>query len=248
MYKRNLTSANFRKALPLSRFLSLLSDEDFQRLRPHLKTVSIRARQVLFKAGDRLNQVYFLNGGVCSLTITLSDGAIIEATTVGDEGIVGVEALLTDDETALSEAIMQVPDTNAEVLAVDQLRREVGDIPALEMLVRRYARTVIAQMMQTTACNVHHDVHQRCASWLLMTHDRMHGGDFRLSHEFLAEMLGASRQTVNTVARLFKAAGFMDYSHGRITILDRKGLEQSACECYGLMRAQFDHLLQPLKT
>ena len=227
---------------PKNRLLALLPDDDFHHLRPHLETVPVRAKHVFHKAGERLRHVYFLNGGVCSLTTVLSQGAIVEAATIGDSGFVGIEAFLRDDGVSLSEAIMQVPDTDAERLSVKAFRRAVAARPALRTLLSRYVQVVIGQMMQTTACNVHHGMQQRCVRWLLMAHDHMHHQSFRLSHEFLAEMLGASRPTVSEVAGKLQAAGLIRYSHGRVTVVNRKGLEAASCECYAAICAHFDRL------
>jgi CRP-like cAMP-binding protein len=224
--------------------LASLSDEDYQHLRPHLKTVPVRAKQVFHKAGERLRYVYFLNGGVCSLTAVLSNGAMVEAAMIGDFGFVGLEAVLGDDTVSLSEAIMQVPDASAERLSVEAFKRVCAERPALRALVGRYLQLVIGQMIQTTACNARHGVPERCARWLLMAHDRMHGKRFSLSHEFLAEMLGASRPTVSQVAGKLQAAGLIRYSHGHVTVVDRTGLAAASCECYAAIRALFERLRQ----
>jgi CRP-like cAMP-binding protein len=227
---------------PKNRLLAALPDEDFRRLLPYLKTVPIRSRQVLHKNGEPLRAVYFPNGGVASITTMLLDGTMVEAATVGDEGMVGIEAFLGADALAPGEALMQVPDTNAEMMSVEDFRREVGEHGALHDLLGRYTQVVIAQMMQSTACNVMHQVQQRCARWLLMTHDRMHEQDFTLSHEFLAVMLGVQRPTVSVVAGTLQEAGLIRYKHGRVTVRDRQGLEAASCECYAIIRSHFDRL------
>jgi CRP-like cAMP-binding protein len=227
---------------PKNRLLASLPDEDFHYLHPHLKTVPLRAKQVFFKAGEPLRHVYFLNGGVCSLTTVLSNGGMVEAAMIGDFGFVGIEACLADDVLSLSEVIVQVPDTDAERLGVEIFRRALAERPALRTLVNRYLEVVIGQLIQTTACNARHGMQERCVRWLLMAHDRMHGQRFTLSHEFLAEMLGSSRSTVSEVAGKLQAAGLIRYSHGRVTVLDRKGLEAESCECYAVIRALFDRL------
>jgi CRP-like cAMP-binding protein len=229
---------------PKNHLLAALPAKDFRRLRPHLKTVPIRVKQVLHKKGEPLKAVYFPNGGVVSITTVLSDGTMMEAATVGDEGVVGVEAFLSADAVAPGDVLIQVPDTNAEMLGVDTFRRELTKRGALHHLIGRYTQVFIAQMMQTTACNARHQVQQRCARWLLMTHDRMHGQDFTLSHEFLAVMLGVQRPTVSTVAATLQEAGLIRYTHGRVTVRNRKGLEKASCECYAIIRAQFDRLRQ----
>jgi CRP-like cAMP-binding protein len=228
---------------PKNRLLAALPAADFQRLLPQLKTVPIRLKQVLQKSGEPIRTVYFPNGGVVSITMALSDGTTVEAATVGDEGMLGVEAFLSEDAVAPGETLMQVPDTDAMTLTVEQFRAELAKRGALFDLVGRYTQVLIAQMMQAAACNALHQVHQRCARWLLMTHDRMHEQDFRLSHEFLAVMLGVQRPSVSVVAGTLQEAGLIRYVHGRVTVTNRRGLEAAACECYPIIRTHFDRLL-----
>jgi len=227
---------------PKNRLLAALPADDFRRLRPFLNTVSTHVKQVLHKNGEPIRNVYFLNGGVASITTVLSDGTTVEAATVGDEGLLGIEAFLGKNAIAPGETLIQVPDTNAEIMGVEDFRREVAKPGAFHDLVGQYTQVVIAQMMQSTACNVLHQVMQRCARWLLMTHDRMHEHDFHLSHEFLAVMLGVQRPTVSVVAATLQDGGLIRYSHGRVTVTDRKGLEAASCECYSIIRAHFDRM------
>jgi CRP-like cAMP-binding protein len=204
--------------------------------------VAFRPKDVLHKQGQPIEHVYFPNGGVYSITTILANGAVVEAATVGDEGMLGMEAFLTPDAVARGETLLQVPDTNVEMLSVADLRRELDSGGALRNLLGRYTQVMIAQMMQLAACNALHQVQQRCARWLLMTHDRMHHQDFNLSHEFLAVMLGVQRPTVTVVAGTLQEAGLIRYSHGRVTVRDRAGLETAACECYPTIRGHFDSL------
>jgi CRP-like cAMP-binding protein len=229
---------------PKNRLLAALPADDFRRLLPYLKTVPIRLKQVLHKNGEPLRTVYFPNGGVASITTVLSDGTTVEAATVGDEGMLGVEAFLSVDAVAPGETLMQAPDTDAMIMSVEDFQREVAERGAFRDLVGRYTQVVIAQMMQSTACNALHQVPQRAARWLLMTHDRMHEEDFHLSHEFLAVMLGVQRPTVSVVAATLQDAGLIRYTHGRVTVRNRKGLEAASCECYSIVRAHFDRLRQ----
>ena len=227
---------------PKNRLLAALPPAEFDRLRLFLKTVPIRVKQVLQKSGEPLSDVYFLNGGVASITTTLSDGTTVEAATIGDEGMIGVEAFLGADAVAPGDTLIQVPDTSAEMMTVDDFRREVSRPGLFRDLVGRYTQVVIAQMMQSAACNALHQVPQRAARWLLMTHDRMHEQDFSLSHEFLAVMLGVQRPTVSVVAASLQQAGLIRYTHGRVTVRNRKGLEAASCECYRIIRGHFDRL------
>ena len=143
---------------PKNHLLAALPPKDFRRLLPYLKTVPIRLKQVLHKPGEPLRAVYFLNGGVASLTTLLSDGTMVEATTVGNEGMLGIEAFLSVDAVAPGRTLMQVPDTDAEMLSVEDFRREVATRGALHDLMGRYTQVIIAQLMQSTACRVRHHV------------------------------------------------------------------------------------------
>ena len=197
---------------------------------------------MLQKTGEPLRAVYFLNGGVASITTMLTTGTTVEAATIGDEGMLGVEAFLSNDAVAPGETLIQVPDTSAEVMGVDDFQREVAEKGAFRDLIGRYTQVVIAQMMQAAACNALHQVPQRAARWLLMTHDRMNEQDFNLSHQFLAVMLGVQRPTVSIVAATLQRAGLIGYTHGRVTVKNRKGLEAASCECYPVIRAHFNSL------
>jgi CRP-like cAMP-binding protein len=231
-------------ARPQNRLLRLLSDDDLRHLRPHLKTVSLEPKQILHRQGERPRHVYFPNGGVVSMATLLSEGTMVEVATIGDDGIVGIEAFFGDDAVSACETIVQVPvpHESAERLSVQDFRRELVACPTLHHAVARYLEVLYAVMARLTACNVHHEVEARCARWLLTTHDRMHGQEFHLSHEFLAMMLGVRRQSVSAVAKTLRTAGFIRYVHGRVTVLDRKGLEAAACDCYPVIRTLFDRL------
>jgi CRP-like cAMP-binding protein len=221
-----------------------LPADEFRRLLPHLKTIPTRLKYVFHKQGEPIRDVYFPNGGVCSVTAVLSSGESVEAATVGDEGMLGIEAFFTDDPVAPGNTLVQVPDTSAERLSVEDFRRELAERGALHDAVGRYVQVKIADMIQAAACNAIHQVQQRCARWLLMTHDRMHEQDFQLSHEFLAVMLGVQRPTVSVVAATLQQAGLIRYTHGRVTVTNRQGLEAAACECYPIVRAHFNRLRQ----
>lgn len=227
---------------PANRLLAALPADDYRRLSVHLKTIALRPRQIFHKGGEPFDTVYFINGGVVSITTTLADGTTVEAATVGDEGMVGIAAFLSDSPVSPGDAMLQVPDGDVTALSVERFRRELRQQGALHQVLGRYTEVVIAQMMQSTACNALHQVQQRCARWLLTTHDRMHEQDFHLSHEFLAMMLGVKRPTVSVVAGTLQHAGLIRYTHGRVTVLDRQGLEAAACECYAVVRRHFDRM------
>ena len=226
---------------PKNRLLSALPDEDFARISPHLTTVPMSVKAVLLKRGAPIRHVYFPNGGVCSVTAMMSDGLAVEVATVGDEGLVGIAAFF-GGLVMPGESMVQVPDSSAERMPLEEFQRELERRGALYDAVNRYAQGTMALMMQSTACMALHQVQERCCRWLLMTHDRIRSDRFSLSHEFLAMMLGSSRPTVTVVARKLQQAGLIRYTHAKVTILDRPGLEAMSCECYATVKAAFDRL------
>ena len=226
---------------PKNKLLSCLPRADFARLRPHLRTVPIAVKQILHPRNEPIREVFFPNGGVASVTAVMRDGAMVEIATIGDEGLVGINAFF--GTTLMSgEAMMQVPDTNAEVMSVQAFRGELDRRGAFYKCIEQYSQGLVILMMQSTACMALHSVQERCCRWLLMTHDRIHRDDFQLSHEFLAMMLGSTRPTVTVVAGTLQKAGLIKYTHGHMTILDREGLEASSCECYATVKEHFDRL------
>jgi CRP-like cAMP-binding protein len=227
---------------PNNRLLASLPAHELNHLRPHLTTIPTQVKQMFHVKGEPLGVVYFPNGGVASITTLMNDGRLVEVATVGNEGIVGIEAYLGADAVALGDTMMQVAGTSAEMMTVASFRHAIVAYKGFAGLVSRYAQVVVSQMMQSTACNALHPVQQRCARWLLTTHDRVHRQDFGLSHEFLAVMLGVARPTVSIVAGGLQDAGLIRYARGKMTILDRKGLQAASCECYAVVRAQFDRL------
>lgn len=188
--------------------------------------------------------MYFPNGGIVSMATLLPDGSMLEAATIGDDGIVGVEAFFSDDARSACETIVQVPvpHDSAERLVVSDFRREFANCPTLQHAVPRYVEVLYAIMSRLMACDAHHEVEERCARWLLTMNDRMDGHDFHLSHEFLAAMLGVRRQTVSLVAGSLRTSELIRCVHGRVTILDRKGLQTVACDCYPVIRSLHERL------
>jgi CRP-like cAMP-binding protein len=140
------------------------------------------------------------------------------------------------------DTMMQIPGTNAEMMAIADFRRELARGEAFSDALQRYAQGFLALVTYSTACLAAHAVQERCCRWLLMAHDRVHRDDFQLSQEFLAMMLGSTRPTVSVVASTLQKAGYITYMHGRMTILDRGGLESAACECYRAVKAEYDRL------
>ena len=224
-----------------NRLLSGLPADDLQRLLPDIEIIATKPKQMIHKHGEAVRHVYFPNGGVCSITTVMRDGAMVEVATVGDEGMVGVTAFLGTDITP-GPAMVQVGSSTAARMTTASFKREIDRDGALAEALGRYSQALIATMMQSVACNTLHHVQERCARWLLTTHDRMHSDRFELSHEFLAIMLGVRRPTVTIVAGALQRAELIQYRHGRITVLDRKGLEKASCECYSTIRGHFARL------
>jgi CRP-like cAMP-binding protein len=224
-----------------NRLLSLLSDHDYERLRPHLSPVVFDYRKSLYEASRAIEQVYFPVDGVASLVITTADGASAEVGTIGNEGMVGLPICLGDGD-APSSVYVQVPGT---ALRIDArvFRGELAASPTLNLIMLRYAHAFFNQVAQSAACAHLHRVEQRCCRWLLMTRDRMPTGDFLLTHEFLGMMLGVRRTTVTDVMGSLQKAGLIRYRRGHVTILDHDALQQRSCECYDMSKAEFDRLL-----
>ena len=226
---------------PKNKLLACLPPEDFARLRPHLKTTPFKRKEVIHRRNEPVRHVVFPNGGVASVTTVMKNGAMVEIATVGDEGLLGLDAFF-GPVPMLSETMMQVPDTDGEVMTAAAFKGEMNRRGAFEQCVLRYWQGFQTLIMQSTACMALHPVQDRCCRWLLMAHDRVRRDEFELSHEFLAMMLGATRPTVTIVAGTLQKAGLIRYRHGRITVLDRKSLEDASCECYATVKAQFDRL------
>jgi CRP-like cAMP-binding protein len=227
--------------LRTNRLLSLLSDDDYERLRPHLSPVVFDYRKSLYEASRPIEHVYFPVDGVASLVITTADGAGAEVGTIGSEGLVGLPICLGDHE-APSSVYVQVPGT---ALGIDAhlFRGELDRSPTLNLIMLRYAHAFFNQVAQSAACAHLHRVEQRCCRWLLMTRDRMPTGDFLLTHEFLGMMLGVRRTTVTDVMGALQRAGLVRYRRGHVTILDHEALQQRACECYSISKLEFDRML-----
>ena len=236
--KKQVRSLSVR---PKNKLLACLPSSDFERLRPVLKTVPLTTRQVLHPLNRQVREVFFLNGGVASVTTVMKDGSMVEIATVGDEGLVGINAFF-GGEMLSGETMLQVPDTDAEVMSIASFKSELAREGAFHDCVHRYSQGLLMLMMQSTGCMALHGVQERCCRWLLMTHDRVHRDDFHLSQEFLAMMLGATRPTVSVVASTLQKAGLITYRHGVITIVDRKALEAASCECYATVKQHFDRL------
>lgn len=224
--------------------LQAMAEEDRLLLENSMTSMDVPRGEILFETGSKIDRIYFIDSGVVSLVALFSDGTTSEITTIGKEGFVNVGSLL-DDDLAIARHTMQVAGS-VRCINSDMLRHYVSGSETLRGLLYRYAQTLIAQISQTVACNNLHNANQRLARWLLMTHDRVGGDELGLTQEFLAEMLGVRRPTVSELAQTLQEDGLIRYRRGRITILDRAGLEARCCECHSIIDAQFRRLLPEL--
>ncbi|MHB8729949.1 MAG: Crp/Fnr family transcriptional regulator [Sulfuricaulis sp.] len=225
--------------------LSALPAEVFDRLLPNLKPVSMPLGKVLYEPGVELEHVYFpVPGCIVSMLYVMADGASAEIAVVGDEGMVGI-ALFMGGDTTPSRALVQSAG-QAYQLKGSELKKEFERHSGFQHLLLRYTQALITQMSQTAVCNRHHSVEQQLCRWLLLSLDRLSTNELTMTQELIANMLGVRREGVTEAAGKLQAQGLISYSRGRITILDRPGLEKQVCECYAVVKKEYDRLL-PLK-
>jgi CRP-like cAMP-binding protein len=225
-----------------NRILDALPPEDYQRLLPATSPVSLEFKRLLLEPGKAIDTVYFSQSAVISLLTTMDDGTSIEIATIGNEGIVGVPVFLGAQAMGARDFYqIQVPGQAVAMDTGEFLKATRRD--PLRSLVQRYAQALFSQVTQQVACNGLHSVEERCSRWMLLTHDRVGADEFPLTQEFLAQMLGVRRASVTVAAGILQTAGFIRYSRGRVPIIDRDGLENAACECYRIIRTEFDRLL-----
>lgn len=221
-----------------NRLLKRLTRTEYQALQPHLDLVDVHFKETLEEQGRKVEWVYFPTKGVMSMVIELEHGTV-ETGTIGPEGVVGVSAFL-GFAGAAGRTFCQVPG-QAMRMSVKHLREHLNNGGQLGSIVLRYVNVQIATLAQTAACNRVHTIEERMARWLLMTADRVAGLEFPLTQEFLSQMLGVRRPSVSLAGAMLQKAGLITYSRGTITILDREKLEDSACECYALIRDRFEN-------
>ena len=212
-----------------------------EHLEPHLESVTLNVKDIVAMPGQPYEYVYFPDTCIISVVSEMRDGIAVETGTIGNEGVAGLPALM-DSVSSETKVFAQVPGTarRASAAAIAALMEREREF---RRLINRYAQAYLSQVAQGAACNRLHGIEQRCARWLLMTHDRVEGDEIPLKQEFLAEMLGVRRAGVSVAASALQHAGLIRYSRGMITVLDRDGLEAASCECYGVIRQQFDRLL-----
>ena len=209
-----------------NRLLGALPREAYERLQPHLESISLEAKQVIYEPGKPIEHVYFPRNAVVSLLTAMETGESIEVGTVGNEGMLGVPLFL-GFQTNPGRAEGQIPGEALRMQA-EVFSQEMQSLGPLHDLLHRYTYAMVMQISQSAACNRLHSLEERLCRWLLMTHDRVGADQFLLTQEFMAQMLGVRRPTVNTAASILQKAGLIQYSRGKITILNRSGLEASS--------------------
>ena len=225
-----------------NRLLAALSREVLNRMLPDLKLVAMPLGKVIYESGAELEHVYFpVPNCIVSMLYVLEDGSSAEIAVVGDEGMVGI-ALFMGGGTTPSRALVQSAG-QAFQLKGEVLKKEFERHSELQHLLLRYTQALITQMSQTAVCNRHHSVEQQLCRWLLLSLDRLVSNELSMTQELIANMLGVRREGVTQAAGNLQAMGLIQYARGHITILDRPGLEKEVCECYAVVKKEYDRLL-----
>jgi CRP-like cAMP-binding protein len=224
--------------------LAGLPAADYERLSPHLELVHMPLGEVLYESGGRLQHVYFPTTSIVSLLYVMADGASAEIAVVGNEGVLGI-SLFMGGETTPSRAVVQSAGYGYR-LKSQLLKQEFKRAGPMMHLLLRYTQALITQMSQTAVCNRHHSVEQQLCRWLLLSLDRLASFELTMTQELIANMLGVRREGVTEAAGKLRHAGVIRYNRGRITVLDRPRLEQEVCECYSVVKKEFDRLLSDL--
>ena len=226
---------------PANKILAALPDEEFRRLEPNLREVSFHLGRIVYTPDQPMKHVYFVNRGIISWLAALEDGNTVEAGVIGPEGVAGIEVVLGATSS---------PNQGLAQSEVEALRIGAADLVAefrrggmLHDLLLRFLHTMYIQVTQTAGCNRLHTLDQRLARWLLLTHDRINGDQFYLTQEFLSRMLGVRRAGVSVAANTLRQLGLIDYRRGDIQVLNREALAALSCECYAVVKAEYDRAL-----
>ena len=227
----------------VNHLLAALPDSVSTRWLAHLEPVELRLGQVLYESGGTLSHVYFPTTAIISLLYVMENGASAEIAVVGNEGIVGI-SLFMGGESTPSRAVVQSAGRGLRLKA-QILKDDFNQAGPVLHLLLRYTQALITQMAQTAVCNRHHSLDQQLCRWLLLSLDRLPGDELVMTQELIANMLGVRREGVTEGALKLQQAGLIRYARGRITVLDRDGLERRTCECYAVVKAEYDRLLPP---
>ena len=224
--------------------LAALPDAEWQRWWPQLEPVELPLGLVLCESGMVLSHVYFPTTAIVSLLYVMEDGASAEIAVVGNEGVVGI-SLFMGGESTPSRAVVQSAGRGVRLKA-DAMKGEFNRSGPVMHLMLRYTQALITQMSQTSVCNRHHTLDKQLCRWLLLSLDRLQGSDLVMTQELIANMLGVRREGVTEAALKLQSAGLIHYRRGHITVTDREGLEQRTCECYAVVKREYDRLLPNL--
>jgi CRP-like cAMP-binding protein len=223
-----------------NRLLATLPDAERQRWLLQLEPVEMPLGEVLYESGKALSHVYFPTTSIVSLLYVMENGASAEIAVVGNEGIVGI-SLFMGGESTPSRAVVQSAGQGYRLKA-QAIKDEFKRAPVLHLLLR-YTQALITQMAQTAACNRHHSLDQQLCRWLLLSLDRLHGSELAMTQELIANMIGVRREGVTEAALKLQKAGLIRYARGHISVLDRDGLERRTCECYAVVKKEYERLL-----
>ncbi len=228
-----------------NRLLAALPEAEYEHLSPRLDLVQMRLGDILYESGCQLRHVYFPTTAIVSLHYVMEDGASVEVAGVGNEGMLGV-ALITGGETMPNRAMVLYSGYAYRLKSQfmkDEFNRAEGGISTLQNLLLRYTQALMTQMFQSAVCNRHHSLEQQMCCWLLSSLDRSPTNELTMTQELIAATLGVRREGITGAAGKLQHAGFIRYRRGHITVLDRSGLEKQACECYQVVKTEFDRLL-----
>lgn len=226
--------------------LAALTEEEWERLVPRMELRPMPLGHVLYESGSALRHVYFPTTSIVSLLYVMEDGSSAEIAIVGNEGIVGIQ-LFMGGETTPSRGIVQSAGSAYRVAGA-HLKDEFFRAGPLQRLLLRYTQALITQMSQTAVCNRHHSVEQQLCRWLLMSLDRLPSNELSMTQELIANMLGVRREGVTESAGKLQKLGLINYNRGHIIVIDRPALENYACECYAVVKKEFDRLLPWVKA
>jgi CRP-like cAMP-binding protein len=224
-----------------NQLLAELPEAEFARWLPQLEPVKLALGQVLYESGGKMSHVYFPTSTIVSLLYVMENGASAEIAVCGNEGIVGISLFMGGGSTP-SRAVVQSAGEGFRMSA-HAMKEEFNRAGPVMHLLLRYTQALITQMAQTAVCNRHHSLDQQLCRWLLLSLDRLPGNDLVMTQELIANMLGVRREGVTEGALKLQKAGLIQYARGRITVLDRKGLEKRTCECYAVVKKEYDRLL-----
>ncbi len=226
---------------PANRLLAMLPAKEYRRLLPELKRITLTFGEVLYDPGDRIRHVYFPNNSIVSLLSAVGDRSTLEVGMVGNEGMTGLPVFMGVD-VSTTRALVQGSGSAMKMTSA-AMRQEANRLGSLHRLLHRYSHSLLTQISQSSACNRFHTVDARLARWLLMTGDRLGEDQFRLTQDFMSNMLGVRREGVNKAAGALQLKKLIRYSRGNLVILNRTGLEAASCSCYAITKAESDAYL-----